>query len=158
MPRYQLEKNSKANNEGTTPRKLQTKRSDSTYNISWDNCCCYSVLMNSDESSTVEFLKLFSKWWFISSSKTVFLQTITLKIQQLMVIRSRCFYELWLNGFNHGKQKEFPTAKSLRWLHKLVQHLSELFLALHRWKFGSWKFRFLLSSNPVERTIDHSID
>ena len=72
MPRYQLEKNSKANNEGTTPRKLQTKRSDSIYNISWDNCCCYSVLMNSDESSTVEFLKLFSKWWFISSSKTVF--------------------------------------------------------------------------------------
>ena len=72
MPRYQLEKNSKANNEGTTPRKLQTKRSDSTYNISWDNCCCYSILMNSDESSTDEFLKLFSKWWFTSSSKTVF--------------------------------------------------------------------------------------
>ena len=34
--------------------------------------------------------------------------------QQLMVIRSGCFYELWLNGFKHGKQKELQTAKSLR--------------------------------------------
>ena len=29
-----------------------------------------------------------------------------------MVIRSRRFYKLWLNGVKHGKQKEFPTVKS----------------------------------------------
>ena len=44
--RNQLEKSSKANNEGNTPRKLQRKRSDSTCNISWTNCCCYSILFS----------------------------------------------------------------------------------------------------------------
>ena len=55
------------------------------------------------------------------------MQTITLETQSLMVIKSRR-----LNGFKHGKQKEFPTAKSLRWQHKLEQHLSELFFVLRR--------------------------
>ena len=59
-----------------------------------------------DESSTVEFLKLFSKWWVISTFKTAF-STITLETQQLIVIRSRHFYELCLNDFKHGKQKEW---------------------------------------------------
>ena len=49
-----------------------------------------------------------------------------------MVIRSRRFYELWLNGFKLGKQREFPTTKSLRWQYKLVQHLLELFFVLKR--------------------------
>ena len=55
-----------------------------------------------------------------------------METQSLMVIKSRRFYELCLNGFKHGKQKEFPTAKGLHWQHKLEQHLSELFFVLRR--------------------------
>ena len=64
--------------------------------------------------------------------KLHFLQKFTLKTQQLMVIRSHRFYELWLNGSTDGKQKAFTPAKGLRWQHKLVQNLSELFFVMHR--------------------------
>ena len=129
--RSQLEKSSKANNEGTTPTKLQTKRSDSTCNISWNNAATTQSYFP-DESSTVEFLNYSVNCGGFQISKPHFLQTVTLETQQLMVIRSHHFYELWLNGFEHGKQKELSTMKSLRWQHKLVQHLSELFFLLHR--------------------------
>ena len=142
----QLEKSSKANNEGTTPRKLQTKGSDSTCNISWNNCCCCSISFP-DKKSTADFLKLFSKWWVISNPKPHIIQTIASEMQQLIVIRSCRFYELWLNGFKHGKQREFPNAKILLWQHNLVQRLSESSLScISYWRF-SWRWRIWFCIN-----------
>ena len=67
-----------------------------------------------DESSTVEFLNYSANVGSYQIPKPHFLQTITLETQKLMVIRSRGLYELWVNVFKHGKQKEFPTAKKLQ--------------------------------------------
>ena len=62
-------------------------------------------------------LALLNSWNYLVNGgsyqipKWHFLQAFTLKTQQLMVIRNRRFCKLWLNGFKHGKQKDFPTAK-----------------------------------------------
>ena len=99
-----------------------------------------------DESSTVEFLKLFSKWWVISTFKTAF-STITLETQLLIMIRSRHFYELCLNDFKHGKQKEWvqvwqteriPNCEKFTWTTQINSLLVRTLLCL------TWIIKHLL--------------
>ena len=63
-----------------------------------------------DESSTAEFLKLFSKWWSYQIPKLHFLQTITLQTQQLMVIKRFCLLPKLLAPF---KKISYAFLKSL---------------------------------------------
>ena len=128
--RTQLEKSSKANSEDTTPKE--------TANKMFQQHLQYFIKQPLLLLSLIFQIKvaLLSSWnYSVGGSNKIpkphFLQTITLETKQPMTIRSCCFYELWLNGFRHDKQKKFPTTKSLLWQHKLVQHLSELFLVLY---------------------------
>ena len=66
-----------------------------------------------DEKSTVEFLELFSKWWVISNSKTALNTNNYLGNTAVNGDQKPSFLRAWLNGFKQGKQKEFPTSKSL---------------------------------------------
>ena len=112
----QLEKSSKANNEGTTPRKLQTAI-QSIFKI---------------KKSTAEFLKLFSELWVISNSKTAYNTNNCLGNAAVNSGQKLSFLRAMAEWVQTWQTEKIPKCKNFTLTAQSSSVLVRIFFVLHR--------------------------